>query len=220
MSDCIARRARRRTCRDHESAAARQSPPRHAREHPRSDNNRRLGIPVDCSIESSAAVMRPEELNDLLRVESTRRNVIAESFLQHRHCSTVTLCVVAIRVPLFGDAKTSFENFGCRRPALPAVLTIRCATEFSQAVPSLRAGAEHGTANERNSGCVFHAWPVLSPRHLSGQQPSATRPAVFSGRCPADSSRGGPGLAQLVEHVICNHAVRASNPLAGIGERS
>src|SRR5689334_10339851 len=107
-------------------------------------------------------------------VESTCRNVIAESFLQHRHCSTVTLCVVAIRVPLFGDAKISFENFGWR-PALPAVLTIRCATEFAQAVPSLRAGAEHGTANERKSGCVFHACFSAPPIRTAAKRPPARR---------------------------------------------
>ena len=42
----------------------------------------------------------------------------------------------------------------------------------------------------------------------------ASRPCAAAS-CDGNGERGQAGLAQLVEHVICNHGVTGSNPVAG-----
>jgi hypothetical protein len=42
----------------------------------------------------------------------------------------------------------------------------------------------------------------------------ASRPCAAAS-CDGNGEQGQAGLAQLVEHVICNHGVTGSNPVAG-----
>jgi hypothetical protein len=47
------------------------------------------------------------------------------------------------------------------------------------------------------------------------------RNAIAAGHgCPFPAGAGAAGLAQLVEHVICNHGVTGSNPVAGTNKNN
>jgi hypothetical protein len=132
---------------------------------------------------------------------------------RHRHrlghrvaTNRVTTATSIVPPSSEGTIRTARCDSGALRPDSSA---IRCSA-------SAREGGRGAEVARPELGAPKSHWKPRQERLRNGPRSATTIASPSAGAGPPRAEgTGTAGLAQLVEHVICNHGVTGSNPVAG-----
>ena len=83
-------------------------------------------------------------------------------------------------------------------------------------IDSCASASGHTGSRAKSQDGIAAKWPYERPLEtIAGATRTRARSRISHDNPPGTSAAFGAGLAQLVEHVICNHGVTGSNPVAG-----